>query len=174
MLKDVVIGMVAADESNYVITFNNKSIGDAVAYVDAVAIGEWLSRSKDELCSLVVDSIKERILKTQVSEESKAEFKSRINDIRDTAKAMNKNIQKKTIWLIGESVGDGRWMVEGIYQEEADAVENAAQNQFIVESYVNEQVPADANQALKMYWPKKERWEDSALYQYRLARGDVD
>ena len=70
------------------------------------------------------------------------------------------------IWFLGTALDDGRWMAEGAFLTEAEAVSHANVDEFIVLTDMG-RFPTDVNDAKKLYWPKHETWEESSLYQTR-------
>jgi hypothetical protein len=77
------------------------------------------------------------------------------------------------IWLVGILIlFDGQelgWMAEGVFLTEDEAAEAARPEEFIVCVKVGERLPVDVKDAIKFYWPKKEKWEESALFKLREA-----
>lgn len=76
-----------------------------------------------------------------------------------------------TLWIIGVSITLGNaelgWMAEGVFNTEAEAADAAHDDEFIICVKVGERLPEHATDAIKLYWPKKERWEESNLYKLR-------
>ena len=58
-------------------------------------------------------------------------------------------------------------MAEGVFLTETEAIEHCLYDEFIVESKVGERFPENAVDAIKMYWPLQETWEESTLYKLR-------
>ncbi|MGE4544196.1 MAG: hypothetical protein AB7D06_08805 [Pedobacter sp.] len=75
------------------------------------------------------------------------------------------------IWFVGKPiVVDGEelgWMPEGAFETEEEAAKVATDAEFIVLAEVGGRFPEKATDAEKLYYPKLERWEDSALYKMR-------
>lgn len=71
------------------------------------------------------------------------------------------------IWFVGTSLPDGRWMPEGAFLSEGEACEAANENEFVLLATIGERFPIEATDAEKVYWPKRERWEESTLYNIR-------
>lgn len=70
--------------------------------------------------------------------------------------ADNIQVNDQFIWLIGtvSSSDNLNWQIEGIYELEADAVDNCKENEFIVKCKKNGRLPENVKDALKLYWPK--------------------
>lgn len=78
------------------------------------------------------------------------------------------------VWFVGvplmcdnEEIG---WMPEGIYVDEAEAVANAKDGEFIVVGEIGERLPVKATDARKFYYPTVETWEESKMYKMRCER----
>lgn len=80
---------------------------------------------------------------------------------------------KNTLWIVGAPIMQGDtelgWMAEGLFNTESEAVSAAQESEFIICVKVGERFPEQATDAIKLYFPKKERWEDSKLYKMRTG-----
>ena len=80
------------------------------------------------------------------------------------------------IWMIGKPIIgiDGKelgWSAEGCFLEEQAAAYAAKDDEFIVLAKIGERFPSEALDAIKIYYPKQETWETSALYKMRSTNG---
>jgi hypothetical protein len=71
------------------------------------------------------------------------------------------------VWLIGRITLYDSWMCEGVFLNEKDAMKYCKHGEFIILVDINERLPEQATQAIKMYWPNEETWEQSTLYRIR-------
>ncbi len=71
------------------------------------------------------------------------------------------------VWIVGREVGPS-WSLEGIYATEAEANAQAVDDDFICLMPVGERLPQDPREMRKLYWPRRETWETSALYKSRV------
>ncbi len=80
------------------------------------------------------------------------------------------------VWLVGKVLmvyGEEKgWMPEGVYATEAEAAEAAREDEFIAVAAVGERLPANAFDARKLYYPKRERWENSKMYAHQHRSGE--
>lgn len=83
---------------------------------------------------------------------------------------------ENTLWIVGLLIMQGDtelgWMAEGLFNTEPEAAAAAQDNEFIICVKVGERFPEQAADAIKLYFPKKERWEDSKLYKMRTGAID--
>jgi hypothetical protein len=72
------------------------------------------------------------------------------------------------LWIVGIClVRNGQeigWMAEGAFLTESEAAAAAKNNEFIVCVKTGERFPQSVDDAIKLYWPKQETWEQSKLY----------
>lgn len=74
----------------------------------------------------------------------------------------------KTMFIIGVNTPGGNWMAEGLFTLEAEAITNCTNEEmFIIEVPVGKRFPAQAIDAINMWWPKNEKKEDSYVYKRR-------
>lgn len=75
------------------------------------------------------------------------------------------------IWFVGKELiinnKEIGWMPEACYKTEQEAQEAAHCDEFIVVGTIGERLPEKAIDACKLYYPKKEKWEDSKLYKIK-------
>lgn len=78
-----------------------------------------------------------------------------------------------TLWIIGVVISQGGielgWMAEGIFNTEVEAASMAQDGEFIICVKVGERLPEKATEAIKLYYPKQECWEESKLYKLRIG-----
>lgn len=67
---------------------------------------------------------------------------------------------------------DDAWMVEGVFDNEGDAKASCPNNHFIIKAKVNQMMPFQAVDALALYFPNEEKWEESKLY--KIKNQDAD
>lgn len=72
------------------------------------------------------------------------------------------------IWVVGKLIVGG-WMAEGLYLSEIDAINAADSDEFIALVETGRPIPSEATDAKRLYWPGRETWEESKLYQMRLG-----
>lgn len=76
------------------------------------------------------------------------------------------------LWFIGTPIDGTRWMVECVFDNEDDAAANVKDGEFIVRVSPNMRLPVSVLDAEKLYYPKNETWEESALYKLRNGGND--
>lgn len=78
------------------------------------------------------------------------------------------------IWFVGVTIEQDDvelgWMPEGVYATEEEAAEAAREHEFVLMARVGERLPEKAEDAEKIYWPRQEAWEESALYKIQQER----
>jgi hypothetical protein len=72
----------------------------------------------------------------------------------------------KLMWIVGKEIAGG-WMPDALFETEHEAAEAATDGEFIACVAVGERFPAEAVDAIKLYWPRQETWEQSALFRMR-------
>lgn len=75
------------------------------------------------------------------------------------------------LWCIGTLVDHDRWMVEGITKTEEEAITLVKEeDEFIVLVDLG-RFPVKAKDAKRLYWPKRETWEQSKLFLHQENKG---
>lgn len=77
---------------------------------------------------------------------------------------------RERIWAVGTPFGDDHWMAESLHWSEAAAAEAAQAGQFIALCPIGKPFPERAVDAEKLYYPREETWEESALYRLQAAK----
>ena len=77
----------------------------------------------------------------------------------------------KHVWVIlNPEPVMGESGFEGVFLTEEEAAAAATESECIALVEVGCRPPSKAADVIKLYWPKLERWEDSALYRLRNAQ----
>lgn len=70
------------------------------------------------------------------------------------------------LWLVGYATSEG-WVPCGFFWEESDAAEAAEPDEFIALVKIGKLFPDQISDAVKVYFPHRETWEESEVYRSR-------
>lgn len=80
-------------------------------------------------------------------------------------------MENKELWFVGTDLADDRWMVEGAYFTEEEAVAAANCGEFVLLAEIGS-LPPKITGAKKLYRPSSETWKES--YLYNLRKHEID
>lgn len=77
----------------------------------------------------------------------------------------------ETLWVVGEVLGGdkGGWMLQGIFENEEDAILNCQPDEFVGEFELNKRLPNHVKDALTIYFPHKEAKLNREQYREKLS-----
>lgn len=85
-------------------------------------------------------------------------------------------IDKQTVYIVGVVTPGDKWMCEGIYFLEKDAIENCKRDEFIVPVKIPGRLPDKATDAKYLWWPHKSTKKEAIeiMNQARIKEADDD
>ena len=73
------------------------------------------------------------------------------------------------LFIIGKECKEG-WSTQGVFTTEQNAIDACIPECFLIEVEADKKIPAKAEEAIKLYWPCDEKWEESNLYLMRQKK----